>query len=81
MSPNERVVAVKGKVADKNGWVKDAKMSAKNGRDVYRTQDGQFRAADTQHGRIEYTDEKGKHLGEYDIEGKQTKKSGYFKKT
>jgi len=76
MSPAERVAAVRGKiekVAGKNGWQYDAKASKMNNRDVYRTPDGELRAADTQHGRIEHTDGKGRHLGEFDIDGKQTK--------
>jgi RHS repeat-associated protein len=76
MPPSERVGAVRGKVgkvALKNGWEHEPKISRENGRDVYRTSNGELRAADTQHGRIEHTDSRGKHLGEFDIEGKQTK--------
>lgn len=76
MPASERVGAVRGKVekvAQKNGWEFDKKMSQANGRDVYKAPDGSYRAADTQHGRIEHTDAKGKHLGEFDIDGKNTK--------
>nr|WP_245783639.1 colicin E3/pyocin S6 family cytotoxin [Paracidovorax konjaci] len=76
MPPSERVGAVRGKVAKvarKNGWEFDSKISRANNRDVYRTPEGDLRAADTQHGRIEHTDSKGRHMGEFDIEGKQTK--------
>ena len=76
MTPSERVVAVEGKaskVARKNGWTKDSKLSQMNNRTVYKDADGKLYAVDTQHGRIEYTDSRGKHLGEYNIDGKQTK--------
>ena len=76
MSPSERVAAVKGKiakVAGKNGWTKDSKLTQMNQRDVYKSADGKLYAADTQHGTIEHTDAKGKHLGEFDIDGHQTK--------
>jgi RHS repeat-associated protein len=72
MPPGERVIAVNGKVAKvarKNGWEKDSKISRLNGRDVYKDADGSLYAADTQHGRIEYNDKRGRHLGEYDIDG------------
>jgi RHS repeat-associated protein len=78
MPPGERVVAVRGKaakVARKNDWVKDPSLSQINGRDVYRTQTGELRAVDTQHGRIEYADAKGRHLGEFDIDGQQKKRA------
>ncbi|WP_185145242.1 RHS repeat-associated core domain-containing protein [Apibacter muscae] len=76
MSPSERVIAVNGKVskvAKKNGWEKDSKLSRTNNRNVYKDADGNLFAADTQHGRIEYTDKRGIHLGEYDIDGNKTK--------
>ncbi|WP_284412819.1 RHS repeat-associated core domain-containing protein, partial [Acidovorax sp. SUPP3334] len=76
MPPSERVIVVNGKVqkvADRNGWVKDPKLSKNNGRNVYRTPNGDLRAVDSQHGRIEHTDSKGRHLGEFDIDGKQAK--------
>lgn len=72
MSPAERVIAVKGKIAKvarKNGWEYDSKLSRINDRDVYRTKDGELRAADTQHGRIEYTDKIGRHIDEVNIDG------------
>ncbi len=84
MSPAERVIAVKGKIAKvarKNGWEYDSKLSRINDRDVYRTKDGELRAADTQHGRIEYTDKKGRHIDEVNIDGefkdKTDKKGGH----
>jgi RHS repeat-associated protein len=72
MPPGERVIAVNGKVAKvarKNGWEKDSKVTRLNGRDVYKDANGNLYAADTQHGRIEYNDKRGRHLGEHDIDG------------
>jgi hypothetical protein len=76
MTPPERVIAANGKiskVAGKNGWEKDSKISKINGRDVYKDSSGNLYSVDTQHGRIEYLDKRGTHLGEYDIDGKKTK--------
>ncbi|HEX6431318.1 MAG TPA: RHS repeat-associated core domain-containing protein [Niastella sp.] len=76
MPPGERVIAVNGKVAKvagKNGWEKDSRITRLNGRDVYKDAGGNLYAADTQHGRIEYNDKRGKHLGEYDIDGVKQK--------
>lgn len=48
--------------------VKDNQLTKKNGgRDVYRGQDGNLYALDTQHGRFEVVSPKGKHLGEIDF--------------
>lgn len=72
MPPGERVLAVNGKVAKvarRNGWEKDNRITRLNGRDVYKDANGNLYAADTQHGRIEYNDKRGKHLGEHDIDG------------
>lgn len=76
MSPQDRVTAVKGKaekVARKNGWEKDSRLSRQNDRIVYKDADGKLYSVDTQHGRFEYFDSKGGHMGEFDIDGKQTK--------
>jgi RHS repeat-associated protein len=75
MGTNERIAAIKGKlnkVAKRNGWERDNRLSKKNERDVFRTKCGELRAADTEKGRFEYTDSRGKHLGEFDIDGIQT---------
>jgi RHS repeat-associated protein len=77
LPPSERVVAVEGKVskvAKKNGWIKDRNLSKMNQRTVYKNNSGLY-AVDTQHGRIEYLNKRGVHLGEYDIDGTQTKPS------
>lgn len=71
LPPGERVAIIKQtapKVAAENGMVKDNQLTKKNGgRDVYRGQDGNLYALDTQHGRFEVVSPKGKHLGEVDF--------------
>ncbi|SUB09006.1 Possible hemagglutinin (DUF638) [Pantoea agglomerans] len=71
LPPGERVAIIKQaapKVAAENGMVKDSQLTKKNGgRDVYRGQDGNLYALDTQHGRFEVVSPKGKHLGEVDF--------------
>ncbi len=76
MTPDERVHAVRGKmdkVAKRNGWEKDTKLSKMNGRDVYADPNGNFHSVDTQHGRFERLNGRGEHLGEYNIDGVNTK--------
>ena len=77
MTPGDRVAAVRTAVGDyaaKQGWVKDSKLSKINGRDVYRDpKTGNLYSTDTQHGRIETANKRGKHQGEMDIDGKATK--------
>ncbi|MDN0109468.1 VENN motif pre-toxin domain-containing protein, partial [Yersinia mollaretii] len=68
--PGERVAIIKQtapKVAAEYGMVKDNQLTKNNGRDVYRGQDGNLYALDTQHGRFEVVSSKGKHLGEVDF--------------
>lgn len=71
LPPRERVAIVKQaapKAAAEHGMVKDNLLTKKNGgRDVYRGQDGNLYALDTQHGRFEVVSPKGKHLGEVDF--------------
>ncbi|CAL1517078.1 RHS repeat-associated core domain-containing protein [Chitinophaga sp. MM2321] len=77
MRPGEKPIAARGKldkVASRNGWAKDPKLTEKNGkRVVYKDADGKLYSQDTQHGRFEYLDKRGTHLGEFDIDGNQTK--------
>jgi len=77
LPPNERVAAVKEKakeVAKDNGLVKDSNASKKTGRDVYKDpQTGDLYSVDTQHGRFEHLNKKGKHLGEVDFDFNTTK--------
>ena len=73
LSPSERVAAVKEKaaqVAEQNGWKKDSKVMSKNpGRTIYydRAAD-EYYSVDTQHGRLERENWRGKHLGEVDMD-------------
>lgn len=70
LPPAERVAIIKStsqQVAAANGFVKDNTLTKKNNRDVYRGPDGNLYALDTQHGRFEVVNTKGKHLGEVDF--------------
>lgn len=73
----ERVAQIKdaaSSVTVANGLVKNNKLSKLNGRDVYKSGDGNLYALGTQHGRFEVTNPKnGKHLGEVNFEFKKTK--------
>lgn len=77
LSPAERVATVKSKareIAKNVGLEKDSKLSKINGRDVYndpKTED--LYSVDTQHGRFEKTNSKGKYQGEVDFDFKSTK--------
>jgi hypothetical protein len=77
LPPGERVASVKQAAlerATEYGWSKEKRISNLNDRTVYKSEDGKFLySVDTQHGRLEKTDLKGRHLGEYDFELKQTK--------
>ncbi|MBR0602608.1 transposase [Bacillus safensis] len=77
LPPAERVAAVKIKVKEitkSNGLIKDSKLSKINSRDVYKDpKTGDLYSVDTQHGRFEKTNNKGKHQGEVDFDFKQTK--------
>lgn len=56
-------------VAKENEWRKRTDLSRRNGgREIYEGNDGNFYAFDTQHGRFEKLDRRGKHLGEVDID-------------
>jgi hypothetical protein len=76
MPAGEGVGAVKGmmdKVANRNGWEKNDKLSKINDRTVYTDSSGNHYSVDTQHGRLEKLNSRGQHLGEYDIDGNLTK--------
>jgi RHS repeat-associated protein len=76
MAPGEKYNAALGKlhkVAKRNGWVQDNRLTRLNNRVVYSDTNGKYYAFDTQHGRFEYLDNRGRHLGEFDIDGKLTK--------
>jgi len=65
----KRVATVSSKaeeVAKNAGLVKDSKLSKINGRDMYKDpKTGDLYSVDTQHGRFEKTNSKGKHLGNW----------------
>jgi RHS repeat-associated protein len=77
MSASERVAEVKqlaSKVAKENGWIKDSKVSKMNRHDVYFDKvTNKYYSVDTQHGRFEVTNSKGKHQGEVDFDLNPTK--------
>lgn len=77
MNVNEKVALVRTTAADlakMNGWTKDSKLSRMNGRDVYfDTSSGKYYAVDTQHGRFEVVNKKGKHQGEVNFNLDPTK--------
>ncbi len=85
LPPGERVAKIKevtAKVAEDAGMVRDKRVEKLNRpRTVYRDKDGNYYSVDTQHGRFEKTNSKGKHQGEYDIEfndkGKQDPSGGH----
>ncbi|MFO0739936.1 MAG: colicin E3/pyocin S6 family cytotoxin [Labilithrix sp.] len=60
-------------VAKRDGLQKNGDLQSKNGgRPVYE-KNGEYYALDSQHGRWEKYDSKGRHLGEFDFGGGQTK--------
>ncbi len=79
MPPGERVAQIKeaaNNFSAAYGFTKDGKLSKLNGRDVYKGQDGNLYALDTQHGRFEVVSSKnGKHIGEVDFNLQKTKPS------
>ena len=42
---------------------------------IYRDAENRYYTFDTQHGRFEYLGERGKHFGEFYIDGNQTKEA------
>ncbi|WP_255298206.1 colicin E3/pyocin S6 family cytotoxin [Bacillus toyonensis] len=77
MNINEKAaeikIASKG-IAEQNGWKKDSKLSRVNKRDVYvDSKSNNLYALDTQHGRFEVLNKKGKHQGEVDFNLNSTK--------
>ncbi|MFS7398055.1 T7SS effector LXG polymorphic toxin [Carnobacterium maltaromaticum] len=76
----ERVPKIKEKadeVAKKNGWEKNKKLSKINGRTIYTDNKGKKKkhySVDTQHGRFEELDNRGKHQGELNMDLKPSKK-------
>jgi hypothetical protein len=52
--------------ASKNGLERNRNLSKKNGRDIYTDKNGNLYSVDTQHGRFEKIDSKGRHVEEVD---------------
>lgn len=77
MNVNERVALIRTtamETAQQNNWKKDSRLSKQNGRDVYvDPKTGNYYALDTQHGRFEVVNKKGKHQGEVDFNLNPTK--------
>ncbi|WP_235633821.1 colicin E3/pyocin S6 family cytotoxin, partial [Bacillus mycoides] len=77
MNVNERVAEIKTvsrEVANQKGWKKDNKRTKMNKREVYYDKKTDtYYAIDTQHGRFEVVNSKGKHQGEVDFNLNQTK--------
>ncbi|OOS07798.1 RHS repeat-associated core domain-containing protein [Moraxella cuniculi DSM 21768] len=76
INPAEKYNKAKGKltkIAKRNNWIKDNKLTKINDRDVYFNGKDKYYYFDTQHGRFEVSDLQGKHLGEVDIDGNPTK--------
>ncbi|WP_257139112.1 colicin E3/pyocin S6 family cytotoxin, partial [Bacillus pseudomycoides] len=77
MNVNEKIALIKETskdIASKNGWKKDSKRTKLNKRDVYYdAKTDTYYALDTQHGRFEVVNKKGKHQGEIDFNLNSTK--------
>ncbi|MER9554388.1 RHS repeat-associated core domain-containing protein [Mesorhizobium sp. M0323] len=68
MNSNERVATARSTLRDAalgRGWTKDNRVSRINERDVYKDRLGYYWSVDTEKGRYEKTDKRGKHLGEF----------------
>jgi hypothetical protein len=71
LAPAERVAATKEMAsikAKQHGLAKNPGLSKKNKRDVFTDNDGMHYSLDTQHGRFEKLDKRGKHLGEVNMD-------------
>ena len=79
MSPGERVAAVSEEAearAASKGYVRDTRLSALNGRDVYvDPASGDIYSVDTQHGRFEHCNARGTHQGEVNFNFESTKEA------
>lgn len=77
MNINEKAAEIKiasQGIAKQNGWEKNSKLSKLNKRDVYvDSKTKNLYAVDTQHGRFEVLNKKGKHQGEVDFNLNSTK--------
>ncbi|PGE36989.1 S-layer protein [Bacillus toyonensis] len=77
MNVNEKIALIKSTsmdIAKQNDWKKDSKLTRMNNRDVYfDSKTKNYYALDTQHGRFEVVNKKGKHQGEVDFNLNSTK--------
>ncbi|MED1715980.1 pre-toxin TG domain-containing protein, partial [Bacillus paralicheniformis] len=77
MNLNEKIPLVRATAADfakQRNWKKDSKLTKINQRDVYLdSKTGKYYAVDTQHGRFEVVNKRGKHQGEVDFNLNETK--------
>ncbi|MEC1260003.1 pre-toxin TG domain-containing protein [Bacillus swezeyi] len=77
MNLNEKIPLVRTTAADfakQRNWKKDSKLTKINKRDVYLdSKTGKYYAVDTQHGRFEVVNKRGKHQGEVDFNLNETK--------
>ncbi|MGX7149476.1 hypothetical protein [Enterococcus ureasiticus] len=77
LSPNERVAKVREKadeIAEENGWNRNRELEKLNpGRRIYTDENGEHHSLDTQHGRFEKCNKRGKHQGEENIDLDHTK--------
>ncbi len=78
LPPNEKVARIRetaDRVADKKGWDRNKVLERKNrGRRIYSDRKNHY-SVDTQHGRLEKHNQRGKHLGEYDMDLRPTKEA------
>ena len=75
LEPGERIKKYKEmakKVADNNGWKKNANLSKKNNMDIYTDSDGNQYTLDTRHGDVEIFDKRGKHQGAIKFKGTES---------
>ncbi|MEO5968573.1 MAG: polymorphic toxin-type HINT domain-containing protein, partial [Bdellovibrionia bacterium] len=76
LPPGERVAKVREKasnVANEQKWTRNNKLSTMNDRPVYTDKNGDHYSVDTQHGRLEKFDRRGRHQGELDMNLKPRK--------
>ncbi|KMQ16260.1 colicin E3/pyocin S6 family cytotoxin [Bacillus mycoides] len=77
MNVNEKIALIKSTsmdIANQKGWKKDNKRTKMNKREVYYDKKADtYYAIDTQHGRFEVVNSKGKHQGEVEFNLNQTK--------
>lgn len=77
MSTNDRIAQFKtvgAEFAEKNGLVKNNKLSKMNDRTIYSGENGTHYSLDTQHGHFEVLNSKGKHQGSIKFDGSDTGK-------